>query len=155
MEDKLQRLSIGKYEGFLTKKGRIFFVLVKCLSFHWQLFEEIGNNDSLQPTQRFWNLKQLASFPPNIAAIPVAVNNTNITCAAQADVNKNIYVVHLVNNSAERMITIKGLPASVKKLSVYVTSKTKNMQEEKPVAVLKGEAKFLLNAVSYTTVAAE
>ena len=114
-----------------------------------------GNNDSLQPTQRFWNLKQLASVPPNIAAIPVAVNNTNITCAAQADVNKNIYVVHVVNNSAERMITIKGLPAAVKKLSVYVTSKTKNMQEEKPVAVLNGEAKFLLDAVSYTMVAAE
>lgn len=111
-----------------------------------------GNNDELQPTQRFWNLKQLASVPSNIAAIPVTSNKKDITCAAQEDAGKNIYVVHLVNNNAARMVTIKGLPASVKKLSVYITSKTKNMEEEKPVAVVNGQATFLLDAVSYAVV---
>jgi hypothetical protein len=111
-----------------------------------------GNNDELQPTQRFWNLKQLASVPSNIAAIPVTSNKKDITCAAQGDAGKNIYVVHLVNNNAARMVTIKGLPASVKKLSVYITSKTKNMEEEKPVAVVNGQATFLLDAVSYAVV---
>lgn len=111
-----------------------------------------GNNDALQPTQRFWNLKQLASVPPNIAAIQVASNKKDITCAAQADAGKNMYVVHLVNNNAARMVTIKGFPASVKKLSVYITNKTKDMQEEKPVAVVNGQATFLLDAVSYAVV---
>ncbi len=111
-----------------------------------------GNNDALQPTQRFWNLKQLASVPSNIAAIPATSNKKDITCAAQGDAGKNIYVVHLVNNNAARMVTIKGLPASVKKLSVYITSKTKNMEEEKPVAVVNGQATFMLDAVSYAVV---
>lgn len=111
-----------------------------------------GNNDALQPTQRFWNLKQLASVPSNIAAIPATSNKKDITCAAQGDAGKNIYIVHLVNNNAARMVTIKGLPASVKKLSVYITSKTKNMEEEKPVAVVNGQATFLLDAVSYAVV---
>ncbi|MEP6467090.1 MAG: hypothetical protein ABJB05_12345, partial [Parafilimonas sp.] len=114
-----------------------------------------GDNDSLQPTQRFWNLKQLASIPANVAAISVKVDGPNITCAAQADESKNICVVHLVNNGASRMITIKGLPSHVKKLSIYITSKTKNMQEEKPVAVINGQAKFLMDAVSYTTAISE
>jgi len=114
-----------------------------------------GNNDSLKPTQRFWNLKQLASVPANIAAIRSSVDRPNITCAVQADAGKNIYVIHLVNNGAARMATVKGLPSTVKKLSVYVTSKTKNMREEKPVAVINGQAKFSLDPVSYTTVVSE
>lgn len=114
-----------------------------------------GNNDSLKPTQRFSNLKQLSSVPANIAAIPSTVDRPNITCVAQADAGKNIYVVHLVNNGAARTVTVKGLPFTVKKLSVYVTSKAKNMHEEKPVAVINGQAKFLLDAVSYTTVFSE
>lgn len=111
-----------------------------------------GNDDALQPTQRFWNLKQLASIPPNVAAVPVTVSKKDITCAAQTNTDKNVYVIHFVNNNAARMINIKGLPASVKKLSVYITSKTKNMQEEKPVAVVNGQAAFLLDAVSYAVV---
>ncbi|MEP6683017.1 MAG: hypothetical protein ABJA35_07150 [Parafilimonas sp.] len=113
------------------------------------------NDDSLQPTQRFWNLKQLASVPENVSAIAVTVDRPNITCAAQADAGRNIYVVHLVNNGAARMVTIKGLPSQVKKIIIHTTSKTKNMEEEKPVAVVNGQAKFLLDAVSYTTVSSE
>jgi len=114
-----------------------------------------GNNDSLKPTQRFWSLKQLASVPANVYAIPVTTDRAEITCAAQADESKDVYVVHLVNNGAERMATIKGFPARVKKFYIYVTSKTKNMIEEKPVAVVHGYAKLLLDAVSYTTIVSE
>jgi hypothetical protein len=66
-----------------------------------------GNNDSLKPTQRFWNLKQLSSVPANVAAISSTVDRPNITCAAQADAGKNIYIVHLVNNDAARIVTVK------------------------------------------------
>ena len=97
----------------------------------------------------------MSSVPANVAAIPSTVDRPNITCAAQVDAGKNIYVVHLVNNGTSRTVTVRGLPSTVKKLSVYVTSKAKNMQEEKPVAVINGQAKFLLDAVSYTTVVSE
>ncbi|HVX25738.1 MAG TPA: hypothetical protein VHB70_05320 [Parafilimonas sp.] len=113
-----------------------------------------GDDDPLQPTQRFWNLKQLASIPPNVYAIHATIDNNHIVCAAQISADKKIVVVHLVNNGAERIATIKGLPASIKKLSLYTTSKTKNM-EEKTAAVVNGQVKIKLEAVSYTTVIAK
>jgi hypothetical protein len=114
-----------------------------------------GDNESLQPTQRFWNLKQLASVPENLYAMPVTTDASFISCAAQGDNNRNIYAVHIVNNGAERMVTLKGLPPAVKKLTIHTTSKNKNMKEEKPVAVVNGEATFKIDAVSYTTAVSE
>jgi len=114
-----------------------------------------GDNEPLQPTQRFWNLKQLASVPENLYAMPVTTDASFISCAAQGDNRRNIYAVHIVNNGAERMVTLKGLPPAVKKLSIHTTSKNKNMKEEKPVAVVNGEAKFKIDAVSYTTAVSE
>ncbi len=114
-----------------------------------------GNPDSLHPGQRFWNLKQLASVPENLDAMPVTTDASFITCAAQGDNKRNAYAVHIVNNGAERMVTLKGLPSVVKKLSVHTTSKNKNMKEEEPAAVKNGEAKFKIDAVSYTTVVCE
>jgi hypothetical protein len=114
-----------------------------------------GDNESLQPTQRFWNLKQLASVPENLYAMPVTTDASFISCAAQGDNRRNIYAVHIVNNGAERMVTLKGLPHAVKKLSIHTTSKNKNMKEQKPVAVVNGEAKFKIDAVSYTTAVSE
>lgn len=114
-----------------------------------------SDNDVLQPTQRFWNLKQLASVPENLYAMPVTTDASFISCAAQGNNKRNICAIHIVNNGAERMVTLKGLPSAVKKLSIHTTSKNKNMEEEKPVAVVNGEAKFKIDAVSYTTAVSE
>ena len=114
-----------------------------------------GDSSALQPIQRFWNLKQLASIPVNVYAVSAKVDKPEITCAAEVGSDKNIVVIHLVNNGAKRMVILKGLPSSIKKLSVHTTSKNKNMQEEKPVAVGNGHAKFILDDVSYTTIVSE
>jgi hypothetical protein len=114
-----------------------------------------GDNDSLQPTQRFWNLKQLASVPENLYAMPVTTDAPLISCAAQGNNERNAYAIHIVNNGAERMVTLKGLPSAVKKILIHTTSKNKNMEEEKPVVVVNGEAKFKIDAVSYTTTVSE
>jgi hypothetical protein len=87
--------------------------------------------------------------------MPVTTDASFISCAAQGDNRRNIYAVHIVNNGAERMVTLKGLPPAVKKLSIHTTSKNKNMKEEKPVAVVNGEATFKIDAVSYTTAVSE
>lgn len=114
-----------------------------------------GNTGPLQPTQRFWNLKQLASIPANVAAIPATSGNTGVTVAAQMDASNNAFVVHLVNNGAGRTVTIRGLPVTVKQLAVHTTSATKQMQAENAVAVANGEATVWLDAASYTTLVQE
>ena len=110
-----------------------------------------GNNEPLHPGQRFWNLKQLSITPPNLFAMPISCDRPNISCAALGDNNKGVYAVHLVNNGTTREVTLTGLPASVKQLKLYTTSKELNMQDGGLVKVNNGQAKFKLLATSYTS----
>ena len=110
-----------------------------------------GNNEPLHPGQRFWNLKQLSITPKGLFAMPVSCDRVNVTAAALGDNNKRVYAVHLVNNGTTRMVTLTGLPASVKQLQVYTTGKELNMKEGGLVQVKGGVAKFKLAATSFTT----
>ena len=110
-----------------------------------------GNNEPLHPGQRFWNLKQLSITPPNLFAMPISCDRPNIDCAALGDNSKGIYAVHLVNNGTTREVTLTGLPASVKQLKLYTTTKALNMQDGGLVKVNNGQAKFKLLATSYTS----
>jgi hypothetical protein len=110
-----------------------------------------GNNEPLHPGQRFWNLKQLASTPKGLYVMPANCDNPNVTAAALGDNGKHIYSVQLVNNGAKRKIVLTGLPAGIKQLQIYITSKELSMQEGSPVKVKNGKAKFKIEATSYTT----
>lgn len=110
-----------------------------------------GNNEPLQPTRRFWNLKQLASTPEGLFAIPVSGDSPYITCAALADNDRGAYAVHLVNNGATREVVLKGLPETVTNFKIYTTSATKNMKAGKNVKVSNGVAKFVADATSFVT----
>ncbi|HEY4325311.1 MAG TPA: hypothetical protein VGN20_15035 [Mucilaginibacter sp.] len=114
-----------------------------------------GNNESLHPGQRFWNLKQLSITPKGLFAMPITCDKSDVTSAALGDNSKGIYTVHLVNNGTTREATLTGLPANVKLLHIYTTSKKLNMKEDKPVNVTNGTAKFKLQATSYTTLISE
>ena len=52
----------------------------------------------LRPTQRFFNLKQLAMTPENAFAVPVVCNKENINAAAFTKKATGEWAVHLVNN---------------------------------------------------------
>ncbi|MGI4871861.1 MAG: hypothetical protein ACRYFX_11885 [Janthinobacterium lividum] len=110
-----------------------------------------GNNAPLHPTQRFWNLQQLAATPPDVAYLPLTANRPNITCAALGNPTKGVYAVHVVNSGATRPVTLSGLPAQVKSLRVYVTDKTRHNQEGQLVKVANGQARFTLDTGSYAT----
>jgi len=47
------------------------------------------------------------------------------------------------------------LPAGVKLLQVYTTSKQLNMKQDEPVKVSNGQATFKMLATSYTTLISE
>ena len=110
-----------------------------------------GNNDTLHPTQRFWNFKQLASTPRGLFAMPVSQERTDISSAALGDNRKGIYTIHIVNNGASRNAVITGLPSNLSSLNIYVTGKNRSMKKETPVTVVNGKAKFHLDAATFTT----
>ena len=114
-----------------------------------------GNNAPLMPTQRFWNLKQLASTPKGLFAMPISSDRSDITCAAEGNNAKKVYVIHLVNNGAQRPVSVKGLPVKLKTLRIFITDSQRGMQEGTPVAVVNGEARFSLEPGTYTQLLGE
>lgn len=109
----------------------------------------------LHPTQRFWNLKQLASTPKDLKAMKLTVKGADISGAALGDNTKGIYSIHLVNSGAARKVTLIGLPVKVKLLQVWVTDRKRCMQKMKPVTIANGKAVFMLDATCYTTLQSE
>lgn len=114
-----------------------------------------GNDGPLRPTRRFWNLKQLASSPQGLYAMPITTDQPFVTCAALGDNEKGSYTIHLVNNGASREVTVTGLPEKAKRFKVYTTSSDKNMKEGKVVKASNGQAKFTADAASYVTLISE
>jgi hypothetical protein len=110
-----------------------------------------NDNGPLRPTQRFWNLKQLAATPPRSFALPVKCNRPGITCAALGNIAEGVYTLHVVNNGGGRPATVTGLPAEVKQLRLWVTDKQRGMQEGERIPVTGGKAQFTLDATSYVT----
>ena len=110
-----------------------------------------GDHSPLRPTQRFWNLKQLASTPPGLKALKAVSGKKDISIAALGDPATGTYAIHLVNNGTTRQVTLEGLPAGARPLKVWVTDKQRNMQEGHPVMVKNGTAVFTLETGTYTT----
>ncbi len=110
-----------------------------------------GSTGPIRPTQRFWNLKQLASTPESSFALPFTCSKTEVNCAAFGNIARNEYAMHMVNNGAARQATIKGFPTSISQLTVYVTDNTLGMQETRNVKVENGVIQLNLPAMSFVT----
>ncbi len=111
-----------------------------------------GNDkESLRPTQRFWNLKQLAATPARSFALPITCDHSGLTSAAFGDLANGKYAVHIVNNGAARPATVTGLPAGMNQLRIYVTDSGRGMKEGKRIPVVSGRAQFMLAAASFTS----
>ncbi|MDZ7725029.1 MAG: hypothetical protein U5R06_20000 [candidate division KSB1 bacterium] len=109
-----------------------------------------GTEGSLRPTQRFWNLKQLGLTPKGSFYLPATCDHPEITCAAFGDIDDGIYSLHIVNDGAERQITVTGLPQSLKSMDIYTTNPDKDMKKGKRIKVKEGMAEFTLEAAGYT-----
>ncbi len=110
-----------------------------------------GTKGPLRPTQRFWNLKQLASTPADAFAIPVSKNKADVTCAAFANISRGEYAVHIVNNGAECGAVVKGLPTHIASLDIFVTDQQKEMEKVGEAIVTNGTAEFKLLPAGFTT----
>ncbi|MCB0842558.1 MAG: hypothetical protein KDE26_04740, partial [Bacteroidetes bacterium] len=114
-----------------------------------------GNEGPLRPTQRFWNLKQLASTPPGLFAMPLACDNDEMFVAALGDTRKGRYAFHLVNDGPGREVALSGLPEKLKGLRLYVTDKNHNMEKGERIRVKNGEVRFRVEAASFTSLVSE
>jgi len=110
-----------------------------------------GEDGPLRPTQRFWNLRQLASTPQRSFHLPVEADHPLVTAAAIGDIAGGVFTVHLVNRGAARQAVIEGFPETVTELRAWVTDATRSMQEQARVPVRQGRAELKLDATSFVT----
>ena len=110
-----------------------------------------GDSTALRPTQRFWNLKQLAASPRGFF-LPVGCESPAVACAAIGDIAGGRYALHVVNTGAAREAVVAGLPPELTELRLFVTDARRGMAEGERVPVSGGTARFPLAATSFTTV---
>jgi hypothetical protein len=136
---------------------------VRCLALaepaailHWQLTDNYSllsggrNGQPLQPTQRFFNLKQLNLTPPAAPSLGITSDRPRLTAAAYGD-DRDGYAIHLVNTGAARPVTLTGLPVTLKQLYPSLTDGTRQLAALAPVPVSAGTARFNLDALSFVT----
>ncbi|WP_373550326.1 hypothetical protein [Haliscomenobacter sp.] len=115
-----------------------------------------GNNSiPLRPTQRFWNLKQLAATPMGLNIIPLTSNVEDIHLTALSDAAQKKLSIHLVNEGAERTVELKGLPAGIKTLQVYLTDQKRGMQKGPLLEVKQGTLTFQADAACFISLMSE
>lgn len=145
----------------ITLYTRIMAIAQPLTILQWQLTADysplagggiFGNDDEpLHPTQRFWNLKQLAASPSGLFHMPVEANRPDILAAGLGDGERGLYTVHVVNNGAAREATLTGLPRDVESLQVFITDEDRGMEEGAAVRVVDGAARLLLPETSFVT----
>jgi hypothetical protein len=113
----------------------------------WQLTSDysvlMGNGiyrtvGDLQPTRRFWNLKQLSSTPEDAFSLPITCSREEVNCAVFGNLARGEYAVHIVNNGAECPADIKGLPADINSFEVFVTDTGRGMEKTGEIKVSDG-----------------
>jgi hypothetical protein len=113
-----------------------------------------GDSTALRTTQRFWNLKQLASTPAGLSHLPLTCAGT-VSCAALGDIARGIYAMHVVNTGAAKPATVTGLPRRITSLRMWTTNAQQKMEEGAKVVVRDGSARFTLPSASYVTLMSE
>ncbi len=109
----------------------------------------------LRPTQRFWNIRQLADTPEQSFALPFNCDKEEVNCAAFGNLARNEYAVHLVNNGAGRTASIKGLPNNCSDIQVFATNYSLSRQAIKATKASDGTISVELPPMSFVTVTAK
>lgn len=118
-----------------------------------------GETGPLEPTQRFWNLRQLAATPTGSRAMPMSVEGSTearseLTAAAFVEPTSGRAVVHVVNRGAARRVEIAGWAPGLRNVRAWVTDDRRGMREWRGVRMRSGRVSLELPAGSFVTVAA-
>lgn len=110
----------------------------------------LGDNGPLRPTQRFYNLQQLALTPADAFAVPMTVDKESVNTAAFYNAARDKGALHIVNNGAACRAEIKGLPPTTERAQIYVTNASL-WAEQGAVVIEKGTATIEMPAESFVT----
>lgn len=111
-----------------------------------------GNDEEpLYPTQRFFNLKQLAETPENLHYIPTKTDEATINVTALIDDKKQSGAIHIVNNGARRTVTISPIPEYINQFTHYVTNDSSDMRKLEQVVVLENQINVVMEPDSFIT----
>lgn len=105
----------------------------------------------LRPTQRFFNIKQLAATPADSFAIPTTVDKDNVNVASFINIARGESAVHIVNNAASCPAVITGLPASSTYAVVQITNTGSN-SDSMCLPVVNGKVEVNMPAESFVSV---
>lgn len=150
--------------GEISLYTRLLAICQPVSILQWQLTADysplagggiFGDNGSLRPTQRFFNLKQMASTPANLYAMSVKTDQKEIICAVLGDNNRHQYCFHIVNNGPSRKLLLTGMPASRRQYAVYITDQNRDMNKLGSIPVKNHEASLNIDAGSYMTLISE
>lgn len=139
---------------------RILSICQPASILQWQLTADysvltgagiFGTQGPLTPTQRFWNLKQLASTPAGAFSLATRADKKSVCTAAFSNRTRGEYTIHIVNNGAECKAVISGLPRDSAVFEIYVTDKAKGMEKTGEATAMNGKLEFNLNKAAFTT----
>lgn len=105
----------------------------------------------LQPTQRFWNLKQLSATPANLRILPITSSAEEVYVTALADERQRTFALHLVNDGPAREVMLTGLPERIRRLRSYRTDAEHGMEAGEEITVVGGEARFRVGAACFVS----
>lgn len=108
----------------------------------------------LRPTQRFYNIKQLAMTPADAFAIPTSCDKDNVNVASFVKLSTGESAVHIVNNAASCVADVTGLPAGTTKAIVNITNTDQN-SEAICLDVKDGKVSVAMPADSFVTILAK
>lgn len=111
----------------------------------------LDDDGPLRPTQRFYNLQQLALTPADAFAVPLTADKEGVNTAAFYNRSRGCGALHIVNNGAACQGEIVGLPTTTATADVYVTN-ARQSAVKTTVAVAHGAASIALPAESFVTV---
>jgi len=122
----------------------------------WELTTDYGLIDlsrgTLQPTKRFWFLKQLSDTTGTGAAhLAISTDHSAIHAAAFFETGENGYSIHLINTGASRQVSIGQIPADVHNFQCYLTDSNDDFHKIEAVPVQGGVARLKLPAMSFVT----
>jgi hypothetical protein len=118
----------------------------------WEFTGDYGMvKEDLQPTQRFWFVKQFSNLTPkNADALGTASDHPKVLFTAFAGAAGDL-ALHVANLGAGREISIEGLPAGLRALKAVVTSETDSYRELEPLTVESGTVRLRVPAQSLVT----
>jgi len=120
----------------------------------YSLFAKAMVDGALEPTKRFWFMKQYLLTPRPSRFLEVTCDREDMLCVALEAANPERageMVLHLANFGATRLVRLTGLPSGMAQMKRYRTGPDESFRDREMVDVSDGTARFDVPEQTLTT----